>query len=51
MGFFLCVDRATRFIRAWGRNQRSHLLDIPERVREVMEFGIHRGTVTAFAIA
>jgi hypothetical protein len=26
----------------------SHLLDIPERVCEVVEFGIHRGTVTTF---
>jgi hypothetical protein len=29
----------------------SCLLDIPERVREVVEFGIHRGAVTTSAIA
>lgn len=29
----------------------SRLLDIPEHVREVVEFGIHRGAVTTFAIA
>jgi hypothetical protein len=26
-------------------------LDIPERVREAVEFGIHRGAVSAFVIA
>lgn len=27
------------------------LLDVPERVHEVVEFGIYRGAMTTFAIA
>jgi hypothetical protein len=50
LAFFLCVDQAGRFIHAWGRNQMSHLIDIPMRVCEAVEFGSHHGVVTGFTI-
>ncbi|ONM31861.1 hypothetical protein ZEAMMB73_Zm00001d040709 [Zea mays] len=48
---FLCVDQATRFVHALGKNQRSCLLDILDCVREAMEFIVQRGTSTTLAIA
>jgi hypothetical protein len=38
-------------IRSYAREESEDVSpDIPERVREAVEFGIYRGTVTTFAI-
>jgi hypothetical protein len=41
----------TRFVRACCRNHDLRLLDIPDHVREVVEFGVHEGVVMTLAIA
>jgi hypothetical protein len=45
------VDQATRFIRARGGNHDLRLLDILNRVCEVVEFRVHRGAAVALFIA
>lgn len=47
---YLCVDQTIIFVRAWGSNHELRLLDILEHVREVVEFGVHRGAAKALAI-
>lgn len=45
------MDQATRFVRARSRNRDLCLLDIPDHVREAVEFGVHRGMEVALAFA
>jgi hypothetical protein len=45
------ADNAADYVHARGRRREERLLDIPERVRDVVEFGIHRGTTDALAAA
>jgi hypothetical protein len=47
----LCVDHATGFLHARGRNRDLRLLDILNRVHEVVELNIHCGVVVALDIA
>jgi hypothetical protein len=50
LGLYLCVDQATRFIRACERNHDLCFLDIRDRVCEAVEFGVLRGTTVALTI-
>lgn len=51
LSLYLCVDQSTWFFCAHGRNCYLRLLDIMNHVYEVMEFGVHQGTIVALAIA
>jgi hypothetical protein len=50
LSLYLCANQATRFLHSRGRKRDLRLLDILDRVRETVEFGIHRGMVVAFSI-
>lgn len=50
LSLYLCTDQATRFVRVRGRNCDMRLLDVPNRVREAVEFGVHWGAIVALAI-
>ena len=50
LGFFLCIDRATRFVHARGRNHGLCLLDISDHVHKAIELRVHQGAVMALAI-
>lgn len=43
------ADVAASFVRARGGHREEHLLNIPERVRDVMELGVHHGAAVAVA--
>lgn len=45
------VDEAARFIHARGGSHMERLLDIPDRVRDAVVFGVHRGAATALTVA
>jgi hypothetical protein len=38
-------------MRAWGEHLKEHLLDIPERVRDTVEYDIHCGATIALVVA
>lgn len=42
LSLYLCADQATGFVRARGRIRDLRLLDISDRAREAIEFGVHR---------
>ncbi|XP_066380882.1 uncharacterized protein [Miscanthus floridulus] len=43
------ADVADGFVRVPGGRREERLLDIPERVRDVVELGVHRGASVALA--
>jgi hypothetical protein len=46
----LCMDHGIGFHHAQGRSRHLCLLDIQDRVHEVIEFGIHPSTLVALSI-
>lgn len=45
------ADVAAGYVRARGEHLEEHLLDVPEHVRDAVEFDVHRGAAVALAIA
>lgn len=50
-GLHQAADTATGYVRARDGHREERLLDIPNRVRVTVEFGIHRGAAVALAVA
>jgi hypothetical protein len=51
LGIWEAVDTAAGHVHARGVNWEKHLLDVPNRVRDVVELGIHHGAVVALTVA
>jgi hypothetical protein len=45
------MDTTTGYMHAWGECPDERLLDIPEHVRDVVEYGVHHGAIIALAAA
>jgi hypothetical protein len=45
------VDAMVGYVHAHGRSWEQCLLNIPNRIRDVGEFGVHRGAVVALMVA
>lgn len=45
------VDAAAGFVHARGRSHAERLLDIPDRVRDAVVFGVHRGAAAPLMVA
>jgi hypothetical protein len=50
LSLYLCTDHAKGFLCTRGRDNDLRLLNIPNGVREAVEFGIHRGTIMVLVI-
>jgi hypothetical protein len=45
------IDTTAGYMRAWGECLEERLLDIPERVRDAVEYDIHHGAIIALVAA
>jgi hypothetical protein len=45
------ADAAAGYVHARSANREERLLDLPNRVRDAVELGIHRGAVVALTVA
>jgi hypothetical protein len=45
------VDTTADYMRVRGKCLEERLLDIPERVRDVVEYSVHHGAAVALAAA
>lgn len=45
------ADEAARFVHARGGSHTERLLDTPDRVRNAVAFGVHRGVAAALMVA
>jgi hypothetical protein len=45
------MDTTTGYMHAWGKRLGKCLLDIPKHVRDVVEYGVHRGAIVALVAA
>jgi hypothetical protein len=41
------MDTATGYVHARGEHLEEHLLDVPERIKDAVEYGVHHGAVVA----
>jgi hypothetical protein len=44
------MDTATSYMRAQGECLEEHLLDVPKRVRDMVEYGVHHGAAIALTV-
>ena len=51
LGIQEATDAAAGYVHARGGSREEHLLDIPNRVRDAVEFGVHRGAAVALTVA
>jgi hypothetical protein len=45
------MDTTTSYVCARGERSKERLLDVPESVRDVVEYGVHHGAVVALEVA
>jgi hypothetical protein len=45
------IDTTAGYMRAWGERLEERLLDIPEHVRDAVEYDIHHGATIALVAA
>jgi hypothetical protein len=51
LGIREAVNTAAGYMHACDANQEEHLLDLPNRIQDTVELGIHRGAVVALTVA
>jgi hypothetical protein len=51
LGIQEAMDGVIGYVHARDGDQKERLLDIPNRVRDAVELGVHRGAMVALTVA